>query len=169
MTQTSLLPEAAGGGGHQLSAALRADHRAFARGEGAQTRRETASRTNGRASRNQRVSNTRQRQQQHLLDVKVRSHKATSIAITASSSSRRKCCSRSLTLRRDCSSACATASKQLFFDNPDYRLSKIEVQTDGTLQRDQVLKDGRAPRRREHLQRESRARARSAAAAAAGR
>ena len=31
-------------------------------------------------------------------------------------------------------------SKRLFFDNPDYRLSKIDVQTDGTLQREQVLK-----------------------------
>jgi cell division septal protein FtsQ len=31
-------------------------------------------------------------------------------------------------------------SRRLFFDNPDYRLSKIEVQTDGTLQREQVLR-----------------------------
>ena len=31
-------------------------------------------------------------------------------------------------------------AKRLFFENPDYRLSQIDVQTDGTLQRDQVLK-----------------------------
>ena len=31
-------------------------------------------------------------------------------------------------------------SKRLFFENPDYRLTKIEVKTDGTLQRDVVLK-----------------------------
>ena len=31
-------------------------------------------------------------------------------------------------------------AKRLFFENPDYRLSQIEVQTDGTLQRDQILK-----------------------------
>ncbi len=30
-------------------------------------------------------------------------------------------------------------AKQLFFENPDYRLSKIEVQTDGRLQREQIL------------------------------
>ena len=27
-----------------------------------------------------------------------------------------------------------------FFENPDYQLSQIEIQTDGTLQRDQILK-----------------------------
>jgi cell division septal protein FtsQ len=31
-------------------------------------------------------------------------------------------------------------AKRLFFENPDYQLSQIEVQTDGTLQRDQILK-----------------------------
>ena len=35
-------------------------------------------------------------------------------------------------------------ARRFFFENPDYRLSKIEVQTDGTLQRDQVLERGRA-------------------------
>ena len=30
--------------------------------------------------------------------------------------------------------------KRLFFENPDYQLSRIDVQTDGTLQREQVLK-----------------------------
>ena len=31
-------------------------------------------------------------------------------------------------------------AKRLFFENPDYRLRQIEVQTDGTLQREQILK-----------------------------
>src|SRR5204863_5007965 len=31
------------------------------------------------------------------------------------------------------------AAKRFFLDNPDYKLSAIEVQTDGTLQRDQIL------------------------------
>jgi cell division protein FtsQ len=31
-------------------------------------------------------------------------------------------------------------ARQLFFDNPDYRVSRIDIQTDGTLQRDQILK-----------------------------
>src|SRR5438128_5489789 len=31
-------------------------------------------------------------------------------------------------------------AKRFFFDNPDYRLSTIEAQTDGTLQREQILK-----------------------------
>jgi len=31
-------------------------------------------------------------------------------------------------------------AKRFFFENPDYQLSQIELQTDGTLQRDQVLK-----------------------------
>ncbi|HZR78997.1 MAG TPA: FtsQ-type POTRA domain-containing protein [Chthoniobacterales bacterium] len=31
------------------------------------------------------------------------------------------------------------AAKRFFIDNPDYKLTSIEVQTDGTLQRDQIL------------------------------
>src|SRR5205814_1892924 len=31
------------------------------------------------------------------------------------------------------------AAKRFFLDNPDYKLSNIEVQTDGTLQREQIL------------------------------
>ncbi len=36
-------------------------------------------------------------------------------------------------------SAARFATKRFFFDNPDYQLSKIEMQTDGTLQREQIL------------------------------
>lgn len=89
--------------------------------------------------RNQRVSNPKQRRQQHLLDVKVRSHKATQhrnhrILVVASK----------ITLCLLAVAALAFGARygarRLFFDNPDYRLSKIEVQTDGTLPREQVLR-----------------------------
>src|SRR5947208_14835191 len=89
--------------------------------------------------RNQRVSNPRQRKQQHLLDVKVRARKATQhrnrrvlvfiskIALAAA--------------------ICAgiyfggrIGMRRFFFENPEYRLAMIDVQTDGALQRDQVLK-----------------------------
>ena len=90
-------------------------------------------------ARNQRVSNPRQRRQQHLLDVKVRSR-------TAVQHRNR----RVLVLVSKVVLAGATCAaiyfgvrqglQRLFFDNPDYRLAEIEVQTDGTLQRDQILK-----------------------------
>jgi cell division septal protein FtsQ len=90
-------------------------------------------------ARNERVSNPRQRKQQHLLDVKVRSHKAIQhrnqrVLVIAS-----KIVLALLTIGAVIFGI-RHGAKQLFFDNPDYRLSKIEVQTDGTLQRDQILK-----------------------------
>lgn len=89
-------------------------------------------------ARNQRVSNTKQRRQQHLLDVKVRSHKASEhrnkrILVIAS---------KVLLAALICAGlfwGIRFGSQRLFFENPDYRLTKIEVQTDGTLQREQVL------------------------------
>src|SRR4051812_11202144 len=90
-------------------------------------------------SRNERVSNTRQRRQQHLLDVRVRSHKATQ--------HRNR---RILVLLSKIILAVALVvgvvlgvrfgAKRFFFENPDYQLSQIEIQTDGALQRDQILK-----------------------------
>src|SRR6266404_7854264 len=89
--------------------------------------------------RNERVSNTRQRRQQHLLDVRVRSHKATrhrnrrilvvvwKIVLV-------------LTLVVGIVFGVSFGAQRFFFENPDYRLSQIEIQTDGTLQRDQILK-----------------------------
>ena len=90
-------------------------------------------------ARNERVSNTRQRKQQHLLDVRVRSHKAIQhrnqrVLVVASK------LSLALLTCAGVIFGVRYGAKQLFFDNPDYRLSKIEVQTDGTLQRDQILK-----------------------------
>lgn len=89
-------------------------------------------------ARNQRVSNTRQRRQQHLLDVKVRSHTA-----TQHRNKRLMVITSKVVL---CALVCGGiifgiryGSQRLFFDNPDYQLTKILVQTDGTLQREQVL------------------------------
>jgi cell division septal protein FtsQ len=92
-----------------------------------------------KALRNQRVSNSRQRKQQHLLDVKVRSRKATQyrnrrilvflskIVLIAA-------------LGTGGYFGAQYAVKRLFFENPDYQLREIKVQTDGTLQREQILK-----------------------------
>lgn len=89
--------------------------------------------------KNERVSNTRQRRQQHLLDVRVRSHKATQHR------NRRILVSLSkialvLALGVGVFVGVRYGAKHFFFENPDYQLSQIEFQTDGSLQRDQVLK-----------------------------
>jgi len=89
--------------------------------------------------KNQRVSNTRQRRQQHLLDVRVRSHKATQhrnrrILVVLSK------IVLVLGLVLGMVVGVRYGAKRFFFENPDYQLSQIEIQTDGTLQRDQVLK-----------------------------
>jgi cell division protein FtsQ len=90
-------------------------------------------------ARNERKSNTRIRRRQHLLDVKVRSHKATQhrnrrvlVVVSKVMLALAVCAGAVVGVR--------IAARRLFFENPDYRLSSIEVQTDGTLQREQVLK-----------------------------
>ena len=91
-------------------------------------------------ARNQRVSNTRQRRQQHLLDVKVRSHKATQhrnhrvLVITSK-------VLLSVLVLAGLIFGIHYGARRIFFENPDYRLSKIDVKTDGTLQREQVLRE----------------------------
>ena len=90
-------------------------------------------------ARNERVSNTRQRRQQHLLDVKVRAqtavqHRNKRLMVVAS---------KGVLTVLTCAGLVAGVrygAQRLFFDNPDYRLSRIEVQTDGTLQREQILR-----------------------------
>lgn len=88
--------------------------------------------------RNQRASNGRQRRQQHLLDVKVRSrsasqHRNRKIIVVLSKLG--LCVAILIGLyfggRR--------LADRFFFENPDYRVSMIDVQTDGTLAREQVL------------------------------
>jgi cell division septal protein FtsQ len=89
-------------------------------------------------ARNRRVSSFRQRRQQHLLDVKVRSrsaiqHRNRKVLVLFSK----------IVLVIALSAAIYVggriAAKRFFLDNPDYKLSSIEVQTDGTLQREQIL------------------------------
>jgi hypothetical protein len=89
--------------------------------------------------RNRRLSNTRQRRQQHLLDVKVRSRRATQHRIRSAMGVFWKV----LVLGALCAGVyigVRQAARRLFFENPDYQVKTIELQTDGTLQREQVLK-----------------------------
>jgi cell division septal protein FtsQ len=112
-----------------------ANHRAFG-----ETVREKMKAKNPRLrARNERVSNTRQRRQQHLLDVRVRSHKATQhrnrrILVLLSK------IVLVLALAVGVFVGVRYGAKHFFFENPDYQLSQIEIQTDGTLQREQILK-----------------------------
>ena len=89
-------------------------------------------------ARNRRVSNVRQRRQQHLLDVKVRSRRV------AQHRARRALAvlSRVVLLAALCAAIYAgtrEGARRLFFENPDYTVKTIELQTDGTLQREQIL------------------------------
>jgi cell division septal protein FtsQ len=91
-------------------------------------------------SRNRRVSNVRQRRQQHLLDVKVRSRRATAHRIRRAMG----VFSRVILIAALLAAVCIgirEAARRVFFENPDYQLKTIELQTDGTLQREQVLKE----------------------------
>src|SRR2546430_6651394 len=89
-------------------------------------------------SRNRRASNVRQRRQQHLLDVKVRSrrvaqHRARkALAVLSRVGLLAALCAAIYAGARE-------AARRLFFENPDYQMKKIEFQTDGTLQREQIL------------------------------
>src|SRR6478609_1168009 len=88
---------------------------------------------------NRRVSTSRQRRQQHLLDVKVRArrvshHRNRRFLLVVSK------IVLVIAVGAGLYYGVRTGLSRFFFDNPEYRLSTIEVQTDGTLQRDQVLK-----------------------------
>ncbi|MBV9619046.1 MAG: FtsQ-type POTRA domain-containing protein, partial [Verrucomicrobia bacterium] len=89
-------------------------------------------------ARNQRLSSFRQRRQQHLLDVKVRSRKA-----VAHRNRRVMVIFSKIVLVIALLSGIYVggqfAAKRFFLENPDYKLTNIEVQTDGTLQREQIL------------------------------
>jgi len=96
-------------------------------------------RPNRPRTRNRRVSNSRQRRQQHLLDVKVRSRTATQqrnrrVLVFISQFALVIGLGVAIYL------GAREGARRFFFENPDYQVSTIEVQTDGTLQRDQVLK-----------------------------
>ena len=88
---------------------------------------------------NQRLSTSRQRKQQHLLDVKLRArcashHRNRRILVILSK------IALALAICAGIYYGVRSGLSRFFFDNPEYRLSTIEVQTDGTLQRDQILK-----------------------------
>jgi cell division septal protein FtsQ len=90
-------------------------------------------------SRNRRISNMRHRRQQHLLDVKVRSRRVTQHRIRRALA----VLSRVVLVAALCSAVyvgAREAARRLFFENRDYQLKTIELHTDGTLQREQVLK-----------------------------
>ncbi len=88
---------------------------------------------------NRRVSNLRQRRQQHLLDVKVRSRRATQhrtrrvLAVISRLTLLAGLCAVIYLGARE-------GAKRFFFENADYQVRTIELQTDGTLQREQILK-----------------------------
>src|SRR5256884_1167425 len=90
-------------------------------------------------SRNRRVSNIRQRRQQHLLDVKVRSRTATQHRVRRAMGVLSRVILVAALLGAGYAGARA-AVKRLFFENADFQLKTIELQTDGSLQREQVLK-----------------------------
>ena len=90
-------------------------------------------------TRNRRQSNVRQRRQQHLLDVKVRSRRAIQHRIRSAMGVMWKMVLFMILFAAGYAGA-REAAKRLFFQNPDYQVKTIELQTDGTLQREQVLK-----------------------------
>jgi cell division septal protein FtsQ len=88
--------------------------------------------------RNRRVSGWRQRRQQHLLDVKVRSRKATQQRTRRAFVFFAKAIF-GLGLCAGIYFGAREGARRLFFENPDYQLRTIEVETDGTLQRERIL------------------------------
>jgi cell division protein FtsQ len=93
----------------------------------------------GNRPRNQRASNQRQRRQQHLLDVKVRSRTATHhrnrrIVVWLSK------IALLFVLAVGVYLGFREGARRFFFENADYQLKTVSVHTDGTLQRDQILK-----------------------------
>src|ERR1700733_10426778 len=92
----------------------------------------------GPRARNQRFSNRRQRRQQHLLDVKVRSRKA------VQHRNRRILIFLSkvvllIALIVGTYIGGKIGAKRFFFENPDYRLTLIDARSDGTPPREQIL------------------------------
>src|SRR5205807_272571 len=125
------------GGWDQIRRALPSYYRIVARAAGGREMKLSGS--TRKRPRNKRVSNPRQRKQQHLLDVKVRARKATQYR------NRRVLVfmSKIVLAAAICGGSVfgvRVAMRRFFFENPDYRLAMIDVQTDGSLLRDQVLR-----------------------------
>jgi cell division septal protein FtsQ len=89
-------------------------------------------------ARNQRNSSRKQRKQQHLLDVKVRSRAATRQAY-------RRVFAWVSALMLICAAVAGSfiggraALRRFFWQNPDYNLAEVEIHTDGPLTRDQIM------------------------------
>ena len=84
---------------------------------------------------NLRLSTTRQRRQQHLLDVKVRARRASHyrnrrVLVVLSK------VALVIAIIGAVYGGVRMGLSRFFFDNPDYRLTTIEIHTDGTLKRD---------------------------------
>src|SRR5437667_12714395 len=90
-------------------------------------------------SRNRRVSNVRQRRQQHLLDVKVRSRRATQHRLRRAMGVLSKVILTAVIVAAAYLGV-REAARRLFFENPDFQLKTIELQTDGTSPRGPALK-----------------------------
>jgi len=88
--------------------------------------------------RNQRVSSRKQRKQQHLLDVKVRSRAATR-------QRNRRVLAWLSALLLFCGAVGGVwyggreALRRFFWQNPDYNLAEVAIHTDGPLTREQIL------------------------------
>ena len=88
--------------------------------------------------RNQRLSSTKQRKQQHLLDVKVRSR-------AANRQRNRSIVAWVSVLFLLCSAVGGAwyggkkALRHFFWQNPEYNLTEVEIHTDGALTRDQII------------------------------
>ncbi len=91
--------------------------------------------------RNRRISNTRQRKQRHLLDVKVR-------ARTAARQRNKRVitwvCSTILFagMLGGAIFGVRAALTNFLWENPDYNLTDLEISTDGTLRREEVISAG---------------------------
>jgi cell division protein FtsQ len=92
----------------------------------------------GAQPRNQRVSSRKQRKQQHLLDVKVRSR-------AANRQRNRRVLAWLSALFLICSAVGGAwyggrkALRHFFWQNPEYNLAEVEIHTDGALTREQII------------------------------
>ncbi len=92
----------------------------------------------GNKSSNTRAGSSRQRQQQHLLDVRVRTreisrHRRASLIYWLSAALLLAIIGGAIYL------GATRGLARLFYQNPDYNITTLQVETDGVLTRDQVL------------------------------
>jgi cell division septal protein FtsQ len=88
--------------------------------------------------RNQRISNSRARKQQHLLEVNVRAEKARSMRQRAILGWSLRLCFAALIIGGGWIGG-QELLRRFVWENPDYLLTDVRVSTDGALQREQIL------------------------------